>query len=116
MVLRDRIKLFYNLLNEEEWQECFEMIGPKLRDDIRITKEQYFDSLSSFPDAFGPLRNAIVDDLTIYSNQPNNRYDDRDFAYGDSVWTDRHNHSRKIQERWVKAADGRWYTRMAGLV
>jgi hypothetical protein len=114
--LRDRIEHFYRLLNDEQWKECFEFVDPKLRDEGRITQDAYTARLSAFVAAFGPLAEVSVGELKLYSDVASELYGDRDFAHGSVTWKDRNQAAHQVQERWVKAADGRWYTRMIGVI
>lgn len=114
--LRDRIKRFYDLVNEEDWEECFALIDPKLRSARKITFEDYADTLTAFFAAFGPLEEVSVSGLKLYSDVRSKLYGDRDFAQGLVVLKDREPRPHSLQERWVKATDGRWYSRMIGLV
>ena len=59
-ILQDRIKSFYDLLNERQWQECFNFIDPKLKDEGRITLDDYIGSLTSFFAKSGPLENLAI--------------------------------------------------------
>ncbi len=43
-------------------------------------------------------------------------HDDRDFWYAVVAVEDREHRAHQIRERWVKASDSRWYTRMVGMV
>ncbi|HVA46802.1 MAG TPA: hypothetical protein VNH11_10595 [Pirellulales bacterium] len=113
--LATRIEGFYHFLNAKQWQKCFDLVDPKLRDAGEVEIAAYTNSLSSFFAKHGPMVSQTVERLRLYVNAPN-KHDDRDFAYGLVALEDREHHSLKIRERWVKASDGRWYTRTAGMV
>lgn len=113
--LAGRIEVFYRLLNAQDWQGCFELLDPTLRDTGKIKIDAYSNSLSSFFAKHGPLVNQSLEQLKVYFDAQG-ASDDRDFAYGIVVLEDREHHSLKIRERWVKASDGLWYTRMVGMV
>ena len=113
--LADRIEAFYRFLNAKDWQKCFELVDPKLRDAGKVEFNAYTSSLASFFAKHGPMVLQSLERLRVYVNSPN-KHDDRDFAYGLVALEDREHHSLKMRERWVKASDGRWYTRMAGMV
>lgn len=113
--LAARIEEFYCLLNAKHWTDCFQLIDPILRAAGKVEIDSYSKSLSSFYDKHGPIISQSVDQLRIHVNEPS-RHDDRDFAYGVVVLEDRDHQAMKIRERWVKAADGCWYTRMVGMV
>ena len=108
--LCDRITLFFRLLNEKKWDECFDLIDPVLRSNGDIKLENYCRSLSDFFETYGPTANVEVVDLKLFL------HDDRDFAYGAATWDDRTHVPHKSQERWVRADDGRWYSRKVGMV
>lgn len=114
--LRDRIETFYSLVNEQQWEQCYEFIDPTLRDGHKVALDAYVETLSSFFAAFGPLEDLSVTDLTLHLDVKSELYDDRDFAHGSVVWRDQEHRLHTVQQRWVKAADGRWYTRMVGLL
>lgn len=113
--LGDRIKEFYELLNDRQWVKCFELIDPRLRDAGAIEFAAFANSLSSFFEKHGPLTFRSVAQLTVYTDAVS-RNDERDFAYGLVAVEDRDHHSMQFRERWVKDADGFWYTRKVGLV
>lgn len=113
--LADRIHAFYHSLNAKQWRQCFELVDPKLRESGKVELKAYSSSLSSFFAKHGPLASPSLDRLRIYANV-SNKNDDRDFAYGTVTVEDREHDALTIRERWVKASDGHWYTRMAGLV
>ena len=113
--LAGRIEEFYRFLNAKHWADCFQLIDPKLREAGKVEIESYSKSLSSFYDKHGPIISQTVEQLRIHLNEPS-KHDERDFAYGEVVLEDRDHQALKIRERWVKALDGRWYTRMVGMV
>ena len=113
--LATRIEDFYRLLNNKQWDKCFEFVDPSLRDSRRVDLAAYSKSLSSFFLKYGPLAILSLERLHVYVNVPN-KHDDRDFAYGLVTLEGREHQPLKIRERWVKASDGRWYTRMVGMV
>jgi hypothetical protein len=113
--LTTRIERFYQLLNDQRWKECFELVDPKLRDTGKVAIGTYSNSLASFFTEHGPLVLQSFDRVRIYDGA-SNTHDNRDFAYGLVALEDREHHPLKTRERWVKASDGQWYTRMAGMV
>jgi hypothetical protein len=113
--LSDRIEEFYCYLNEKQWSKCFELVDPKLRESGKVELIAYSSSLSSFFAKRGPMAGQSLGRMRIYTDA-SNKNDDRDFAYGDVTLEDRDHRSIRIRERWVKASDGQWYTRMAGMV
>lgn len=113
--ITDRIQAFYHFLNATQWRECFKLVDPMLRASGKVELAAYSNSLSSFFAKHGPLASSSLDRLQIYTNA-SNKNDERDFAYGTVTLEDREQQFLTIRERWVKASDGRWYTRMAGMV
>ena len=114
--LQNRIAEFYELLKQREWEQCFTYIDPVLRDEGKVTLDAYSRTMSSFFATHGPLGNVSVQDLKLHLGQQSKLYENRDFALGDVVVQDREQRPYRLKERWVKAADGHWYTRMVGLV
>jgi hypothetical protein len=112
--LRNRIRSFYRHLENGQWDACYGLVDPKLRDG-KIDRGAYGRSLSAFLEHYGPIEIIAVPKLNIYSNVQNNKHDDRDFAYGLVVWQDKNHQPHLLKERWVWS-DGNWYTRMVGLV
>lgn len=113
--LAARIGDFYRVLNLKQWAACFTFVDPTLRDAGKVEITSYSSSLSSFYDKHGPIMSQTVDKLRLHVNEPS-KHDDRDFAYGVVLLEDREHQTLTIRERWVKASDGQWYTRMAGMV
>jgi hypothetical protein len=81
----------------------------------KVDFEAYSRSLSAFLETYGQIEVIAVPKLNIYSNVPNNKHDERDFAYGLVVWQDKNHQPHLLKERWIWAEDN-WYTRMVGLV
>jgi hypothetical protein len=118
--LRERIGEFYTSFNKENWESCFKMIDPNLRNARRVEHDKYIDSLITFFDAFGPIQIRSVQ-VSLHLNEENinprnSKFDKRDFAYGTVVWFDRHECEQYLSERWVKALNHQWYTRMLGII
>lgn len=113
--LRQRIQRFYQLLNERHRDECFALIDPSLREAGAITFAAYVATPSSFYAAYGPLENVALRDLKLHGNAKSKLYGERDFAHCVVTLQDRDHEQHPLHERWVKADDGRWYTRMVGL-
>lgn len=110
--LRNRIEEFYRHLNQGNIKTCFDMIDPQLRN--LLDYEKYNNSMSSFVVKYGPIQ--IVElSVSLYLGVEGVR-DNRDFAYGTVNWTDKHQRPHFFNERWVKANDGFWHSRMLGLL
>ena len=113
--IRGRVREFYRRLNDQNWEKCFEFVDPVLRESGKVDFEAYAKSLSSFYKKYGPLELHSLQQFNVHPNVQSNR-DNRDFAYGVVAFDDREHRSHQVRERWVKASDGRWYTRMVGMV
>jgi len=111
--LSRRIRNFYRLFNENNWEGCFERLDPELR-GARVEFDKYADSLASFFAKYGPMRIQSVS-LELFMNAKGNKHDDRPFAYGTLHWQDNKRKQHTLRERWVKSG-ATWYTRMIGLV
>jgi hypothetical protein len=113
--LERRIRQFYSLLNQKEFERCFRMIDPRVRDNPNsVTLFQYQNSLSQFLDFFREVRVRQVD-IALYLDTPSKLYEDRDFAVGQTVWESAEGEEQTFSERWVR--EGRvWYTRSTGFV
>lgn len=113
--LKRRIKRFYDLLNQREFQRCYEMIDPRIRSKASsATLLQYQNSLSVFLDRIGSV---MVRDVSfdLHLDEPSALYEGRDFAVGKTSWRDSLGVEREFVERWVQE-DGRWYTRSTGFL
>ncbi len=113
--LRDRIESFYEHFNRQEWKVCFETIDPLLRESQRIRLDNYSEALSSFFEKYGPIAIQSLK-LSLHLDVKLNKADAREFANGVLAWHDRQGQSHVFKERWVRANDDNWYTRMIGLV
>jgi hypothetical protein len=112
--IRRRVKQLYEWFNREQWERCFEVVDPKLRDAGRIRAESYTRSLSEFKEFYGVVRIWYMR-ISLHLAARGNKHDDRPFAYVYVVWQDDQSAFHMFRERWVKDA-GRWYTRVVGLV
>ncbi|HEX5444034.1 MAG TPA: hypothetical protein VFW87_09410 [Pirellulales bacterium] len=113
--LSDRIRQLYSLLNDRKFEECFKIVDPRLRNAGKITFEVYANSLSHFIQKYGPLHLMRIDGLKLFIDA-NVKNEDRGFAYALVVAHDKNGRPMQLRERWVKEADGSWYTRKLGLV
>jgi hypothetical protein len=114
MRLSRRILSFYDSFNRKDWEACFDLLDPKLREE-RVKPEAYVASLSSFFDEYGPVAIESIERLQPYMHVKGNQYDDRPFAFGVIRWQDRKHRHHVFRERWVKWR-ATWYTRKIGLV
>lgn len=113
--LRHRIRRLYGLLNERKFDKCFEIVDPRLREAGKIEFEAYERSLSHFIQKHGLINVARVEQLKLFVDLAATN-EDRDFAYALVVAEDKNGKQMELRERWVKDADGLWYTRKLGLV
>ncbi len=113
--LQRRIRTFYTHLNKGSFPRCYEMIDPVVRQSPNsVTLYQFMQSLQAFRDHFGQVDLQQVD-IQLHLDEPNKRFQDRDFAVGKTTWKDRQGREHFFQERWVK--NGRyWYTVCTGFV
>lgn len=111
--LKNRIREFYQYLNSRNWQGCFDSIDPMLRTK-GIDPVLHAKKMEQFLLKYGPITITSLD-VTLYQNVKTRGYGDRDFACGTVLWDDFHNRRHQLNERWVKASDGQWYTRMTSL-
>ena len=101
-------------LNQHQWEKCFQLIDPKLRAEGRVSFPAYAEGLHEFMQAFGAVRPWHVR-INLYLDGSKNKRDPRPFAYVYVIWQDAEHDFHMFRDRWVKA-DGRWYTRVVGLV
>jgi hypothetical protein len=113
--LKRRIRQFYKALNQQEFDQCFEMIDPRIRrKPVSITRLQYETALRQFLDHFGSV-NRIVIAVVVHDKEPTPLYEGRTFAVGKTTWTDRGGEEHEFAERWV-FDDRAWFTRSTGFV
>ncbi len=113
--LRLRIRGFYQHFNDNDWKACFATVDPKLRSERKVEYPCYSDSLSAFFQNHGPITILSLE-LSLHLDMPDNNFGCKDFAYGVVSWEDGKHRPHVFKERWVRAPDGKWYTRMIGLV
>jgi hypothetical protein len=110
-----RARQFYQHLNAHEFGKCFAMIDPIIRgSSTSVTAYQYENALRQFV-AFYHRIDLLSVTLEVHLDEPSNLFGNRDFAVGQTCWTDKNGDEHVFQERWVR--DGqRWYTRSTGFV
>jgi hypothetical protein len=113
--LKRRIRQFYNLLNQGDFERCRQLIDPRIRlKRDSVTLFQYQNSLHQFLDRFGSIK-VLEISIDLHLNEPSQLYEGRDFAVGKTTWADEAGEGHIFSERWVR--DGRaWYTRSTGFV
>jgi hypothetical protein len=113
--LKRRIRQFYKLFNQREFERCFQMIDPRVRHrPASVTLDQYANSLRDFIDHVGTSRILEVS-FDLHRREPSTLYENRDFALGKTVWEDRAGQKHVFSERWVREGKS-WYTRSTGFV
>jgi hypothetical protein len=113
--LERRIRRFYDRLKRRDFDQCYQMIDPSVRDQPgSVTLFQYQNALVQFMDRFGPL---IVDGISVslHVDESNKLYEGRDFAVGKTLWSDNAGERHVFSERWVRQGKA-WYTRSTGFV
>jgi len=110
-----RIRQFYGHLNEGCFARCYLMVDPLVRHSpSSVTLYKYLQSLGAFRDHFGQVVVQRVE-VQLHLDEPNKRFQDRDFAVGKTTWKDQQGEEHVFQERWVR--NGRyWYTVCTGFV
>jgi hypothetical protein len=113
--LERRIRSFYHLLNRRDFERCFQMLDPRVRNrPTSVTLFQYGNAMRQFAERFGPLQ-LLETHVALHLNEPNKLYEGRDFALGKTIVLDKDGERQVFSERWVR--DGRaWYTRSTGFV
>jgi hypothetical protein len=112
--LRRRIDRFYGAFNDSDWEKCFALVDPRLRQGAKVIEQTYVDGLRTFQSAYGTIRRWHTR-INLHLDASKNKHDDRPFAFVYVVWQDDANAFHMFRERWVKDG-GKWFTRVAGLV
>lgn len=113
--LKRRIRQFYDLLNQRDFDRCHQIIDPRIRlKSGSITLVEYEDCLRKFLDVFGSVQIVEIS-VNLHLKERSELYDGRDFAVGKTTWEDDAGGQHVFSERWVW--EGRaWYTRSTGFV
>ena len=113
--LKRRIRHFYDLLNQREFERCCQMIDPRVREkSSSVTLLQYENALAEFLGNFGSVEIVEIT-IDLHLAEPSKLYEGRDFALGKTAWTDEQGTTHFFSERWV--FEGRsWFTRSTGFV
>lgn len=112
--LRKRIRRFYDLFARGEWQKCYDLLDPGLRDGT-VKFDQYARSLEEFRRYFGPITVTRVEELNVGKSAKRNGGEDGRVGYAVVLWHGKDNERRLLRERWVMTG-GNWYSRRAGLI
>ncbi len=117
VALRRRIRKFYRLLNQGEYEKYFLMVDPVLRQDpASITLFRYVASLKGFHKWSGGVSIIEIGLPRLHIKQPNRLYDNRDFARTEITWENKQGEQHTFKERWVRDRRGWWFTRNTGFV
>jgi hypothetical protein len=112
--LRRRIRNLYRRYNEQDWDSCYQILDPRLREENRIDPAVYAESLAAFSSTYGNVDIWHIR-LSLHARPGENKNDGRPFAYAYVFWQDDRKALHVFRERWVLDG-GRWYTRVVGLV
>jgi hypothetical protein len=113
--LERRIRHFYDLLNDCDFGQCYQMIDPRVRGEAgSVTLFHYQSALSQFVRSFGPIEILSIS-LSLHLNEPSKLFEGRDFAVGETTWEDQTGERHVFAERWVRQGLA-WYTRSTGFV
>jgi hypothetical protein len=107
-----RVGRFHKLFNQRAWNECYQFLDPRLRENVNIS--QYAGSLSRFAEHYGEIK-IRYRHFSVHLDVTKNKQDPRPFAFVYVFWQDRRHDFHVFRERWVEEA-GDWYTRVVGLV
>ncbi len=109
--LRRTIRSFYDNYRKEKWELCYNRIDPKLLEADKVAFDTYRDSLTTFKKRYGEVTILLIRIGEIHKS----KHDPRPFAYASVIWRDRLEDFHVFRERWI-FDNGRWYTRVVGLV
>jgi hypothetical protein len=114
-VVARRIGEFYKSMNARDFDRCYRMIDPEVRKSPRsVTLNNYVGALQTFMNRFGSVEIQTIE-ITVRSHEKTTLYGDREFAVGQTNWTDKDGEPHVFEERWVKNLRT-WFTRSTGLV
>ena len=112
--LRRRVLGRIHRLNAGQWDQCYEVIDPRLRGKGTPERAAHAAQLSAFRSEYGSVHPWHTR-ISLHPGGAKNKQRGRPFAYVYVVWQDAAKGFHLFRERWVK--DGRqWYTRVVGLV
>jgi hypothetical protein len=112
--LRKRVRQMHAALNRGQWERCFALLDPKLRDAGRVESRMYVENLSEFKNAYGSIHPWYTR-VSVHLDASKNQRDRRPFAYVYVIWQDASSAFHMFKERWVKDG-GQWYSRVVGLI
>lgn len=112
--LRKRVKQFYLRFNEEDWADCYSLIDPQLTQQGKVDQSAYAERMQAFKNVYGRVQLWLTR-LSLHLDVSAKQRDRRPFAYVYVIWQDDAHGFHMFRERWVKE-NGRWFTRVVGLV
>lgn len=105
-----RIRQFFDLLNLQEFKQCYQMVDPKSRETL--TLEQYTDSAKRFMQQVGKIE-FIKTNLIAHINEKTNLYEDKDFVVGITTCKVK-DKEITVKEAWIKRTS--WHTKASGFI
>jgi len=111
ITLRRAIRGFYDNYRKEKWELCYNRIDPKLLAAGKVDFDCYRDSLTAFKQRYGDVSILLIRIGEVHKG----KHDQRPFVYASVIWRDRLEDFHVFRERWI-FENGRWYTRVVGLV
>src|SRR5271168_4827852 len=104
--LRRRVKRMYDWFKLEQWEKCFSLLDPKLREKSKVELPAYGERMQAFKQVYGTIEPWYVR-ISLHLDAASNKHDKRPFAYVYVVWQDAIHGFHILTERWVKDSD-RW--------
>src|SRR5687767_10451732 len=97
--LRRRVLARVRRLNAGEWDECYEMIDPRLRAKGTLDAATHAGQLRAFRAAYGGVHPWHTR-ISLHLDGSKNKQDPRPFAYVYVVWQDAAKGFHLFRERW----------------
>jgi hypothetical protein len=104
----------YDWFEKESWEKCFSLVDPKLRAASKVQLPVYSERMRAFKEVYGKIQPWLIR-ISLHLDMSSGHRDKRTCAYVYVIWQDKANMFHMFHDRWVKE-DGRWFTRVAGLV
>ncbi len=112
--LHKRVRRMYDYFNRGLGERCYSLLDPSLRKQATVKLDTCTEGLVAFRNAYGRISPWYVR-ISLHLDGSKNKHDPRSFAYVYVTWQDDQHGFHMLRERWVKD-EGRWYSRVAGLV
>jgi hypothetical protein len=112
--LRHRVRRNITHINEQQFDECYNLLDPKLLSSQTAGSNDFLVSLKTFIEVYGRIN---VWHTKLYGTWDSRKMngDKRPFAYAYVVWFDAQRRFHLFRQRWVRDGD-LWYSRVIGLV